>query len=359
MEKELDLYLQELIDTKRAPGCGLKVRRRGETVYDRCFGVYDLSKADPVTENTVFRIASMSKLVTTAAILRLVEDGMLSLNDNLVKFFPSYPEEKKRVRVRHLLNHSSSLGTPGGKGEAFLMAHFNPAASLEERINAWGEMPFDCELGETARYSAIVNFDILGRIIEVVTGMSCEEYYRREILDPLGMKDTGFYLREDMKERLAPVYNSKDGVLTESPEAAMVIPLMESTETYRSGSGGLYSTLADFDRFTTMLAGGGILGGVRILREDTIRLMRTPRQITDEETMPGCPWGLGVMVFEHPEKSGIFVAPNTFGWSGAFGTHMFVNEETGLSATFMISMGDLGGADSPISRQIEKIVFEL
>lgn len=359
MEKELNSYFQELLDTKRIPGCALRVRRHGELIYDRCFGVYDLAKAEPVTENTVYRLASMTKLITAAAVMKLVEDGVLSLNDNLVKFFPDYPEEKKRVRIRHLLNHSSSLGTPGGKGEAYLMEYFRPGVTLEERITDWAQMPFDCELGETAKYSAVVNFDTLGRIIEVASGMSCEEYYRKAILDPLGMKDTSFNLREDMAERLAAVYNSKDGVLTEAPEVAMIDALTKPSPSYQSGSGGLYSTLADYDRFTTMLAGGGILDGVRILKEETLRLMRTPRQITDEETMPGCPWGLGFMIFEHPERSGIFVAPGTYGWSGAFGTHMFVNEETGLSATFMVSMADLGGADSPISRQIEKIVFGL
>lgn len=358
MVRELDEYFQELMDKNRIPGCALIVRKSGEPIYEKCFGIYDLSRPDPITENTVFRLASLTKTVTAVGVMKLVENGVLSLNDNLVKFFPDYPEEKKRVRIRHLLNHSSSLGALGGKSDQFFLSHFHPGDSLAARIESWGEMPFDAELGESVRYSYYVNFEILGRIIEIASGMSLNEYLKKNIFVPLGMKDTGFYADQKMMNRLAQIYNSVDGVLQAPDNIDMVLALLNSGESYCSGSGGLFSTLHDFDRFTTMLAGGGTLDGVRIISENTLRLMRTPRQITDEEPMPGCPWGLGFMVFEHPERSGIHVAPNTYGWSGAFGAHMFVNEETGFSATFMISMADLGGADSPISREIEKIVFE-
>ena len=357
LEKRMDDMLNKLIQSNRIPGCGLKVRKNGELVYDKCLGLYDVEKEKAVTERTIYRMASMTKLIIAVSIMHLTEEGVLSLNDNLVKFFPHYPEEKKRVRIRHLLNHSSSLGQLQPRND-FYDQNFAPEDLLEERVDKWADMPFDCELGESADYGAIVNFDILGRIIEIVTGENLDAWLKKNIFHPLGMMDTGYFLTEEQKIRKAPIYISTDGKRVLPFDNDPLIQAVTSDFGYCSGAGGIFSTLYDYDRFTTMLVNGGKLDDVRIISEKSLDLMRTPNQITDKECRPGCPWGLGFMVFIHPEKANMDVAPGTFGWSGAFGTHMFVQKEMGISATFVVSMGDLQGAESFISRNIEKIVFE-
>ena len=174
------------------------------------------------------------------------------------------------------------------------------------------------------------------------------------------MNDTGFTLKENMASRLASVYNSVDGSLVKVEEKGIpLFQLIEGNKHYNSGCGGLYSTLYDYDRLTHMLYNGGTLDGHRIISEEALRLMRKTHQLTTAYAyMNGLAWGLGFLVFENPKEANISVAPGTFGWSGAFGTHLVVNTQTGLCATYMVSMADLGGGASPISRKIESIVFE-
>lgn len=357
MTKKLDQYFQELIDTKRIPGCGLIVRMNGEPIYSHCMGLSDIEASHTFGADTIIHICSMTKLLIAVSIMKLVEEKKLSLNDNLVKFFPEYPEEKKRVRIRHLLNHSSSLGQLEPSNEFFYRT-LDPQENLKSRVDKWADMPFDCELGESAAYSAVVNYDILGRIIEVVTGENLDIWLKENIFKPLQMNDTTYFLNEEQNTRKAACYHSEQGELILIPENHPFFASISSTFGYCSGAAGIYSTLYDYDRFTAMLANGGILDGVRIISEESLQLMKTPRQITDQVCQPGCPWGLGFMIFEEPEKSDMAVAPGTYGWSGALGTHMFIHDELGICATYMVSMDDLNGAASFISREIEKIIFE-
>ncbi len=359
---KLDTYFESLLESHRIPGCALRVRKDGEIIYDKCFGVTGPDTNTAVTEDSVFYQASMTKPVTAVAVMQLTEAGKLSLDDDLLRFFPGFPEEKRAVTVRHLLNHCSGLGH-GEKSNRYFEEHAKPGDSLLERISRMGEMPFDFLPGQGSSYSPVVGFEIIGCIVEIVSGMPFGKYVKENILLPLGMRDSGFVLNKEQRARLVPVCHSENGVLKyayedgEDPDMALI----GGTDTYSSGCGGLFSTLKDYDRFTTMLAKGGELDGVRILSEDSLTRMHTPRQIHDLPAYPDFPglhWGLGVLVFDEPEKCGIHTAPGTYGWSGAFGTHMFVEHKTGLSATYMVSMDDLGGGASPISREIERIVFE-
>ncbi len=361
MAEKLDEYFHGLLSAGRIPGCGLKVRKDGELIYDKCCGFSDLQNHLAVTDETIYRLASMTKPITAVAVMRLVEEGKISLDDSLLDYFPNYPEDKRKVTVRHLLNHCSGLGQ-GEIGNAYFFQNAIPGESLQERIEHMGDMPFDFAPGESAAYSAVVGFEILGRIIEIASDMNLEEYLQKTILRPLGMTDTSFYLPESKAERLSPIYESVDGQLnrldpSETPDLSF-LSLITGTPHYHSGSGGLYGTLRDYDRFTDMLAHKGELCGVRILKEDSVKLLHTPRQLTKAALAPGAVWGLGFLIFEEPDMKMFFAAPGTYTWSGAFGTHMFINENRGICATYMVSMIDLGGARSPISRQIEKIIFE-
>ena len=358
MTEKLNAYFLGLLDSNRIPGCGLKVRKDGELIYSECFGLADLDSHLTMDDRTVFHMASLTKLATAVTAMRLGEESALSLDDDLLKFFPSYPDDKKAITVRHLLNHCSGLGQ-GAKGNAYFDENSLPGESLAERIEKMGNMPFDFKPGESAAYSPVVGFEILGRILEIASGKRLEDLMQELIFRPLGMADTSFYLHGDMASRLASIYNSVEGTLVKlDVDSFPVFSLTKSIEHYNSGSGGLFSTLYDYDRFTHMLFNGGELDGTRIITEDSLKLMRTTHQLTAANAyMSGLAWGLGFLVFEDPAAAHIAVAPGTFGWSGAFGTHLFVNTETGLCATYMVSMGDLGGGASPISREIERIVF--
>ncbi len=353
----LDEYFCSLLDTNRIAGCGLMVRKQGKLIYDKSYGVSDVENSVRTSKRTIYKLASMTKPITAAAVMILRDQKLLSLDNDLLCFFPNFPLNKKTVTVRHLLNHCSGLGQ-GQLGKEFYILSAKPEDSLKDRTERLGTMPFDYVPGESAAYSPMVGFDILGRIIEIVSGQRLGEFIDEKIFQPLGMTDTSFYVPDEKLSRLAKVYNSINGSLVYfSDDQDPVSMITTNNPLYDAGCGGLKGTLSDYDRFTTMLANGGELDGVRVISEESVELMHTTRQITDAERCPGLRWGLGVMVFEHPERSQINVKPGTFGWSGAYGTHMFINMDLGLSCTFMTSMGDLGGSGSPISRQIERIVF--
>lgn len=357
MTSLLDKYFCSLLDANRIAGCGLIVRKHGEIVYNKYFGVSDVENGVMTSERTIYKLASMTKPITAAAVMILNDQRLLSLDDDLLCFFPDFPQNKKTVTVRHLLNHCSGLGQ-GQIGKEFYIHSIKVDDSLKDRIERLATMPFDYAPGESAAYSPMAGFDILGRIIEITSSQRLGEFLNEKIFEPLSMTDTSFYVPDEKLSRLAKVYNSINGKLELYPDEQDPVSIITANNPlYDAGCGGLKGTLADYDRFTTMLANGGELDGIRVISEESVRLMHTTRQITEAERCPGLRWGLGVMVFEHPERSQIDVKPGTFGWSGAYGTHMFVNVGSGLSCTFMTSMGDLGGSGSPISRQIERIVF--
>ena len=165
LQEKLDQYLDTLLMQGKIPGCGLIVRRNGNVIYKSCKGLRDIE-------------ANTKKKK---------------------KFFPDYPEEKKRVRIRHLLNHSSSLGqTP--KSMDYYWKVLDLKEDLKSRTDKWAWMPFDCELAETADYSAFVNFDLLGRIIEVAGDMPLDDYLKENLLLPLKMEDTGFFLTDEQMD---------------------------------------------------------------------------------------------------------------------------------------------------------------
>ena len=145
-QEKMTEMLQGLITGRRIAGAALRVRQKGDIIYDQCFGVGNIQTQAAVTERSIFRAASLTKLIVSVAAMMLVEEGTLSLDDDLVKFFPKYPEEKRKVSVRHLLNHSSSLGQGPGS-EAYYEKVFDIHDDLKRRTDKWGDMHFDCEPG--------------------------------------------------------------------------------------------------------------------------------------------------------------------------------------------------------------------
>lgn len=346
--------LKKLIKEEVFPGAALRVRQRGEIVFEECEGYADREAKIAVKENTIYRLCSMSKLITAVGVMQLYEKNLLSLDDKIAKYFPEYPEDKANVTIRHLLNHCCGYGQ-GEKGTAYLLETLDMKEILEDRVKKWAYMPLDYPVGTSPAYSGIVSFDTLGRIIEIVSGQDLFIYFRKNIFEPLEMNDTVFCLDEEKQSRSAKLYSGEDGELKPVPNQ---MPYVSARNGYYSGAAGLCGTLNDFDTFTTMLYYGGTWKGKQFIKEDTLKLMRTPRQILNSEAVPGCPWGLGFMIFEQPEKAGRSLGRNTFGWSGAYGTHMYIDPENDLCMTLMAGRADIGGAGSIASKRLEDAIFQ-
>ena len=190
--------------------------------------------------------------------------------------------------------------------------------------------------------------------------MSFEEYVQKNICEPLEMKDTTFFLNEEQRTRLVDLYIRKKERLvnvTGSEKDLYSVMNMEK-EAFEAGCGGLYSTVEDYEHFAEMLLNEGTYYGKRILKQKTVRMMCSEGGYVHLEKDPGLVWGLGVKIRTEPEKCGSAATKGTYGWSGAFGTHFFISPEDRLEAVFMTNRADMDGASSPVSREIEKAVFE-
>ena len=351
-EKRLDKALEKFVEDGEIPGGAQKKKKNGKLVYERCVGYGDIEKKIPVRADTIYRMCSMTKLLTAVCAMQLVERGNMSLDDNLGKWFPDFRDDLKKITVRHLLNHSCGIGQ-GPKSAAYYEKHCVSGDTLAERVNRWRNMPLDFPVGSSPVYSPVIAFDLLGRIIEITGREPLQSYMEQNLFEPLEMEDSTFHLSQEQRKRKALLYEKEENGLREVADERAV---KELSFVYDSGCGGVYSTLRDYGHFTEMLAAEGCRKGRRVIGEKSLRLMRTTGQITDRELRPGCRWGLGFLVVENPELAGRAVGKGSFGWSGAYGTHMYVDPVNGISVTFLTGRRDIGGADSPVSRALEELI---
>ncbi len=308
-----------------------------------------------MSDDTLFRIASMTKPVTAVAVLRLVEQGKLSLDDPVGDYLPEIGAMQVRqqdgsrraplrpVTVRDLLTHLSGIGyrfdPQSALGREYIAAApFQNAASLEQAVSLIGQLDLFFDPGSRFLYS--YGLDVAGRLIEVVSGQSFDAFLRAEILDPLAMHDTGFFVPTGKQPRLAQVYGKgEDGKLSSRPGDVFGDPLNPAT--WPSGGAGLISTPRDYIRFAMMLENGGSLEGVQVLSPASLALMTAdhmPRAL--REKVAGTPLeamglGLGVAVTLAPERGGALSGKGDFGWGGYYDTQFFVSPEYGIAAVIM------------------------
>lgn len=351
--------LDKLVNEGKIPGACLIVNEGDKTVMNHSTGYADAEKTKPVSENTIYQLASMSKPVTTVAALMLLEQGKLNLNASIAEYLPEYAgTDKERVKVVNLMNHSCGLGMlmHPGMVQSLILSDVQHD-KLADRVARWKDLALDFEPGTATGYSPSVGFEILGRIIEVISGMELDAYLRQTIFEPLKMKDTGFILNDEQKSRKSILHHDPDAPVVPVPGDYKLEDYVDATYAgYFSGAAGLLGTAADYNRFVRMLANGGELEGVRILNEESVRLMSTASN--DLYMKPGVRWGLGVQVYESPEVTGACIPEGSFSWSGAFGTHFFVEPAVDLSFVLMLNCDNLGGSESYISRMIEKAIYE-
>ena len=356
--------LNAYVENGDIAGGSILVRKNGEIAALEYAGFADIARAVPVKEDSVFRLASMSKPVAAAAVMLLCQEGKIDIADPLHKYLPEFQnlcvgkkendgliasvKPDRPVTVEDLLRHRSGMGH-GEISASFGVNEVMDCMTLKQRAEAVARCPLDFQPGAEAGYSALTAFDILGRVVEVVSGTPFEAFLKEKFFDPLFMTDTTFFPNEDQRKRLVRLYDRSGGTLTDSyPPDEIKSPFLFS---YPSGSAGLFGTLSDYDKFVQMLSGRG----TQILSDETLEKMVDADKT---HTSPAGAWGLGMHVFNRKSISGRALSQNTFGWSGAFGTHFYIDRVNDLTFTLMVNRMDIGGSGSYVSFGMEEAVFE-
>ena len=300
-------------------------------------GQADVAAGRKMETDSIFRIASMTKLVTGTALMMQVEQGKLSIDDPVAKHIPAFAGQKlkdgkeaRAITIRDIVTHTAGLAQPGNSGDK----------SLAEIVDSIGKEPLAFPPGSQWQYSS--GLTVAGRLIEIASGESYADYLRQHIFEPLNLKDTAFQLSPEQAKRLATTY--KPGKEKGSLEA-VEIPDPTTART-PNPSGGLYSTAADMARFYQCILGGGKLGEVRLLSAASVAEMtksHTPG-ITTGFT-PGNGWGLGWCVVQQPQGVTRLLSPGTYGHGGAWGTQGWIDPSRGLIFVLMIQRTGMGNSD--------------
>ena len=368
--KEMSLAFQAGVDKKEIPGAVVLVARQGKIAYFEAFGFRDRETGAPMTRDAIFRIASMTKPVTSVAIMMLAEEGKLRISDPVSRHLPEFKDlkvgverkdasgkielametPKREMTIQDLLRHTSGL-TYGFTGKSQVKDRYNAAKATDgsqtnaEMAAKLSKLPLQEQPGTTWDYS--MSTDVLGRIIEVVSGMELERFFSERIFKPLSMTDTTFWITDPAKhERIAQAYDPATGKRAALPD--------RTKKGWQSGGGALVSTAADYARFCQMLLNGGALDGTRILSRDTVQLMtqnHLPQGIKinmlgvpalDVRPETGHGFGLGFMVRVADGKSDVAGAVGDYSWVGIFGTQFWVDPKNELFAIMLVQQPTAG-----------------
>lgn len=351
--------LRRFVDDGQIAGCAARIMKDDAVLFEGAFGQADIERKIAMSaENTIFPIASMSKVITVAGIMRLYEQGLFKLWDPVSAYLPSFKNPsiaveqqdggfelvpaKGEITMRQLFTMTSGVPYPGDdtaaarirkKAEEDHIASGKPMPTTRAYCDMVGRLPLAFEPGERWMYG--FSIDVLGAVIEVLTGKALGEYLKETIFDPLGMADTGFFVPEEKWGRVATLYQINDGMKPSERRYPAEKPAFES------GGGGLFSTVRDYSRFAQMLLHGGTLNGERILGRKTIDLIATDhltpgQQVTHSwDTQRGYGYGLGVRVMTNPEVADINGSVGEWGWDGAFGNWFCVDPEENLTCVYL------------------------
>lgn len=342
-----DFVEQVIRQEKNVPGCDLRIMQNHKTLYHHISGVADYDGVKPLTENNIYMLYSCSKPMTCACAMQLVEQGLISLDDPVSKFLPEFANvflmkagkpvrPVKAMTIRHLFTMSAGLDYNLKAQPILDTIAENPHASTLDIINSLPRSPLHFEPGDRFQYSLC--HDVLGAIIEVVSGKKLSDYMKENIWESLGMKDIGFHIPKDVIPRLVALYQC---IGPGAYEPFDNLTDFNMTNRYESGGAGLYSTAEAYSHFVDAMACGGIgRTGNRILKSETIDLMRTEQlnnYLTDPQYScaagPGYGFGLGVRTLidnSQGQRSSI----GEFGWDGAAGSYMMMDPKYGLSIFF-------------------------
>lgn len=358
--KRIDQTLQSWIDQKQMNGCVAFISKNGKIVYNKAFGYDNMEKGTPMRTDHIFRIMSQSKAITSVAIMMLFEEGKVLLNDPISKFIPEFKNPqviksfnlkdtswvaepaKREITIKDLLTHTSGLGYAQiGSAEAKAMYHKYQVPGgiafhgmvLGDAMKRLGKLPLFHQPGE--KYTYGLNNDVLGYVVEVASGMSFDKFLRTRLFEPLGMKDTYFYIPKDKQNRLVSAYHQYAEGLTMMPEKMTIVedvyrdyPNLDGT--YFSGGAGLSSTIYDYALFLQMLLNGGSYNGKQFLSRATVRMMISNQ--LEESVIGADDFGLGFGLTNEKEASSTPLSEGSFEWGGMFATTYWADPKEGIVA---------------------------
>lgn len=364
----VDARVNADIASGKVGGAALCVVQDGEILLHKTYGYQNATTKEPLREDAMYRLASMTKPITAVAALIAEEQGLLSIDDELCKYIPAYAhmkighvEEGKAVydkdaetpiTIKHLLSHTSGIGTLEIGDLAWAQMPADKAQTPEGVMDWFADKMLAFEPYTAQWYSPVVAFVAVARIIEIVSGMDYNAFLKKYLLDPLGMNDTTFAMTEEQKARMIAMHNYTE------EQGGFAVPKSVETifenipVTQYCGGAGLAATLDDYVKFGEMLTHGGTLGGVRILSPESVNKMGSV-QVTDAIMGPPQQWGLGVRVITAEYQMPI----GCFGWSGAYGTHYWSDPENKITAIYMKNSGYDGGSGAVTSFLYEQDVY--
>ena len=384
--------VQRHIDAKELSGVVTLVARRGRVAHFEAQGLMDIESKKPMPKDGIFRLASMSKPITGAAVMMLIEEGKIRLTDPVSRFIPEFknlnkvavpkpggqpggaggrgaagaggrggaaPEfdavsASREITIRDLLTHTSGLLSGGlGNSAANTLAPRTPADTLATYIPRLAAVPLDFQPGTLWRYSGQAGFEVLSRVVEVASGLPFDQFLKQRIFDPLGMKDTGFSPTGDGSSRLVTMYRRANGGLERVENQNQNV-----SSVYFSGAGGIMTTAADYLQFAQMLLNGGQLNGRRFLSPKTVELMtsnHTGEMVNGQFGRParGMGFGLSVQMVLDPVAADLRVGPGTFGWAGAYGCNVNIDPKENMVSIIMMQT-----ATGPLQRDFENAVWQ-
>lgn len=399
-------WLNQQVSGDKLAGASILVARHGVPVFCEAAGLADLSTGQPFTTETIVRLYSMTKAVTTVAAMMCYEEGHFFLDDPVAKFLPEFRSTKvwaggsitdlvdqtAPMTVRHLMTHTSGL-TYGFMQSNVVDKAYRTAeaelpatgATIADWVRKVADLPLICQPGSAWNYS--VSTDVLGRLVEVWTGKTLDACFSENILGPLRMNDTGFHVRPENAHRLAACYNVASGGGMASIAASRTTPALDAPQrhglklqeaaatsrylspaTHFSGGGGLTGTLTDYGRFCQMLLNGGELEGKRLLSRKTVAYMRTNQlpenrdmaamgQPTWSETSyEGIGFGLGFAVVLDPVKASIIASPGEHHWGGAASTFFWIDPLEDMYVVFCTQL--MPSSTYPIRRELRARVYQ-
>lgn len=363
----LDAVMRAAVKDNRLPGILTLVQRRGEVVQRGCYGMMDIEAEKAMREDAIFRIYSMTKPIVSVALMMLFEEGHFSLDDPVAMYIPAFAKtkvyesstslgarlvnQKTPMNIRHLLTHTSGLSygffydhPAEDLYRQFIENYFQREQTLQECIEAIAELPLVFHPGTQWRYS--VATDVVGYLVQVLSGMPLADFLQERIFKPLGMTDTGFSVPKDKVERLAQIYTSQNLQASKPipPDKVMAIHDVTTPTQCPIGGGGLTSTLADYLKFANCLLNKGAYDGGRILGHKTLAFMTSnhvPESLFPLMLGPnnlGTGFGLGFNVILNTGGPSHISSVGQFGWSGAAQTHFLVDPQEELITLFMTQM---------------------
>lgn len=376
------LAMQRHLDQGRYAGMITLAVRRGKIAHFEQFGMMDLAAGKPMAPDAIFRIYSMTKPITSVAALMLMEEGLLHLNDPVSAFIPALKDlsviarvegdnveleaVKNVMTIRHLFTHTAGFSYGFDENDyldrlyqkqLWKKLQDTPGESLKDMIEALSTLPLRFQPGTRFHYS--VSIDVLGHIVEIVSGLCLDEFFQQRIFEPLGMVDTAFWVGPEKAGRLAHNY----GPDVENPGRLVDIDPHEKSNylkpaTFFSGGGGLVSTTFDYLRFCQMLLNGGELDGVRLLGRKTVELMRSnhlPAGIYEDANCANG-FGLGGYVLLNPGYAPCMGSFGNWGWGGAAGTRFWLDFQEQLIGILMVQVmpSDL----YPLGDQFQNLVYQ-